>query len=77
MCNLSWNGFGSRGGLALADALTQNEALTEIDVSGNRIDGETAEKIVKAASRNDLLQVIRVSAFKLRMLLHAYMYMFD
>ena len=61
VCNLSWNGFGSRGGSAIADALAQNEALTELDVSGNRIDSFSAELIVKAASKNELLTVLRVS----------------
>ena len=49
VCNLSWNGFGSRGGSAMADALAQNEALTELDVSGNRIDSFSAELIVKGS----------------------------
>ena len=61
VCNLAWNGFGPEGGVALADAIVSNEALTELDVSGNRIDSYACELIGKAVARNELIKVLKVS----------------
>ena len=59
--NLSWNGFGPEGGVALADAIHTNGALLELDVSGNRLDCNSAVLIAKALKNNDSLQILRVS----------------
>ena len=60
VCSLAWNGLGTQGGVAIADALIHNEALVELDITGNRIDSYTSETIVKSASKNELLQVLKV-----------------
>lgn len=60
-CNLAWNGLGTIGGVAIADALTANEALTNLDISGNRIDSHATELIGKALAKNDLIKVLKVS----------------
>ena len=36
-CDLSWNGFGHIGGIAIGDALMTNETLEYLDISGNRL----------------------------------------
>ena len=57
---MSWNGFGPEGGAALADAIATNEALIELDISGNRLDIQSALLIAKAISTNEQLQILRV-----------------
>ena len=59
-CNLAWNGFGEEGGRAIADALAQQESLTELDISGNRISGDAAFLIAKALKTNEELRTLKV-----------------
>ena len=61
MCNLSWNGLDLRGGLAIADAMTSNQSLLELDISGNRLTQEIANKFAKVLTTNDTIRVLRVS----------------
>ena len=60
-CNISWNGFGPEGGAAVAEAMVTNNALFELDVSGNRLTKDTAMKMTRVISSNDNIQIIRVS----------------
>lgn len=59
--NLSWNGFGAEGGVAIADALVTNNSLQEIDISGNRLNAECAVRTAKAITCNDNIRILRVS----------------
>ena len=59
-CDLSWNGFGPKGGAAIADALSTNESLQELSISGNRLDVESAILIAKALKKNEELKVLKV-----------------
>ena len=60
VCRLAWNGFGTEGGLALADALAAHESLFELDISGNRLTLPVANKMAQALSTNDTLKILRV-----------------
>ena len=59
--NLSWNGFGLEGAIALGEALKVNNVLEEIDVSSNRINTEGA--VCLAKGRKKLLFVVTFSVF--------------
>ena len=61
VCNISWNGFGPEGGAAMGEALASNNSLLEIDVSGNRLNSDSAVKMARTVSSNDNLRAIRVS----------------
>ena len=61
VCNISWNGFGPEGGAAIGEALSSNNSLLEIDVSGNRLNSDSAVKMARTVSSNDNLRTIRVS----------------
>ena len=64
--NLAWNGFGPEGGVAIADALLVNEALVDVDLTGNRLDGKAAQSLGRVfTSKNETLQVLKV-----RLLIH-------
>lgn len=58
--NLSWNGFGEDGGLAMADALLHNTTLREVDLSSNRLTYSVAVRLSKALSHNETLQQLKV-----------------
>ena len=57
---MSWNGFGPEGGAALADAIATNESLVELDISGNRLDIQSAFLIAKVINDNEQLQILKV-----------------
>ncbi len=59
-CNVSWNGFGPETGAAIADAIANNRALLELDISGNRLDYRAAVAIGRALKRNEELEILRV-----------------
>ena len=59
-CNLAWNGFGPEGGAAIADAIGANDALRELDISGNRLDGHCGFLVAKGMRKNEELQVLKV-----------------
>lgn len=58
--NLSWNGLGQEGGAAVADALMVNQALTELDLTGNRLSLDTAKRMAKVLAGNDTIKILKV-----------------
>lgn len=65
LCNISWNGFGPEGGAAVGEAMVSNNALLELDVSGNRLTADTAMKMARMISSNDNIRTLRVSELSL------------
>lgn len=65
ICDLSWNGFGEDGGLAIADALISNTSIKDIDLSSNRLTLAVAQRLAKALSSNETLEVLKVSMLQL------------
>lgn len=63
MCNIGWNGFGPEGGAAVGEAMVSNNALLELDVSGNRLTVDTAMKMARMISSNDNIRTLRVIRF--------------
>lgn len=61
MLNLSWNGLGEKGGIALADALLANSTLTELNISANRLNYNVAVKFAKILAANEALEVLEVN----------------
>lgn len=59
--NLGWNGFGPEGGAAVAEIISQNDQLQELDISGNRLDINCAGQIAKALRSNETLRTLKVS----------------
>ena len=59
-CSLAWNGFGPESGSAVADAIANNRALLELDISGNRLDYRSALSISRAIKKNEELETLRV-----------------
>lgn len=60
VCNLSWNGFGEDGGLAIADALLSNTTLKDLDISNNRLTYPVAVRLSRALLTNDSLERLKV-----------------
>ncbi|KAK6180809.1 hypothetical protein SNE40_008795 [Patella caerulea] len=60
VCRLAWNGFGPEGGVAMAEALVANQSLIELDLTGNRLNHFSAEKIAKSFKINDTLRILRM-----------------
>lgn len=60
--NLAWNGLSLDGGAAVADALMTNQALLELDLSGNRLGLDTAKRMSKVLTSNDSIRVLKVAA---------------
>jgi Ran GTPase-activating protein (RanGAP) involved in mRNA processing and transport len=61
--DLSWNGLGYEGILALCEALRTNTTLQIINLSNNRINWKAAEILGKTLQRNKTLQAIKVRYF--------------
>jgi Ran GTPase-activating protein (RanGAP) involved in mRNA processing and transport len=61
--DLSWNGLGYEGILALCEALRTNITLQIINLSNNRINWKAAEILGKTLQRNKTLQALKVSYF--------------
>lgn len=59
--DLSWNGFGNEGALAMAETLKFNGTLLELDMSNNRITNEGAAVMSKGLEVNDSLKLLKVS----------------
>lgn len=59
--NLSWNGFGDEGALAMAEALKFNSSVEWIDLSNNRITDEGALVLSKGLEVNDVLKTLMVN----------------
>lgn len=58
--DLSWNGFGNEGVLALGEALKFNSTLLYLDLSSNRVTNEGAGMLCKGLEANDTLKVLKV-----------------
>jgi Ran GTPase-activating protein (RanGAP) involved in mRNA processing and transport len=61
--DLSWNGLGYEGILALCEALRINTTLQIINLSNNRINWKAAEILGITLQRNKTLQALKVSYF--------------
>ena len=59
--DLSCNGFGYEGALAVGELLRRNSTLTEVDLSSNRINWQAMEFIIKGLANNRTLEILRVS----------------
>ena len=59
--NLSWNGFGQDGCLALGQAMKENRTLKELDVASNRLTVTAVGGLMKGIQENDGLLILRVS----------------
>lgn len=61
--DLSWNGFGFEGCVALGDMLARNRTLKELDISSNRIHPPALLEVSRGLARNKTLQVLKVGVF--------------
>lgn len=69
--DLSWNGFGNEGALALGEALKFNNTLVHLDLNNNRITDEGASLLCKGLEANDTLRVLQVGGMDLKTLLYS------
>lgn len=60
--NLSWNGFGNEGALALGEALKFNNTLVHLNLNNNRITNEGVGLLCRGLEHNDTLQILQVGA---------------
>lgn len=60
--DLSWNGFGNEGALALGEALKFNNTLVYLDLNNNRITNEGVGMLCKGLEANDTLRSLMVGA---------------
>ena len=58
--NLSWNGFGFEGSVAIGDMLTMNSTLLSLDISSNRINPPAVMELMRGLTRNKVLQHLKV-----------------
>lgn len=58
--DLSWNGFGNEGALALGEALKFNNTLVYLDLSNNRIGDEGVGMLCRGLEANDTLRTLKV-----------------
>lgn len=58
--DLSWNGFGNEGALALGEALKFNNTLVYLDLSNNRISDEGVGMLCRGLETNDTLRTLKV-----------------
>lgn len=59
--DLSWNGFGNEGALALGEALKFNNTLVYLDLGNNRITNEGVGMLCRGLEANDTLRTLKVS----------------
>lgn len=59
--NLSWNGFGFEGCVALAEMLESNNILTELDLTNNRIHPPALIALIRGLAQNKTLRSLNVS----------------
>lgn len=60
--DLSWNGFGNEGALALGEALKFNNTLVHLNLNNNRITNEGVGMLCRGLEHNDTLQLLQVGA---------------
>lgn len=58
--DLSWNGFGNEGALALGEALKFNNTLVFLNLSNNRISDEGVGMLCRGLETNDTLRTLKV-----------------
>ncbi|XP_076466162.1 uncharacterized protein LOC143297630 [Babylonia areolata] len=58
--DLSWNGLGYQGAVAIAKSLKKNETLQELDLSHNNINWKGALILSSAVAKNATLRVLRI-----------------
>ena len=61
--NLSWNGFGNEGAVALGKALAHNVMLEELDIRCNRIDPPGIASLFACFKDNNTLKKLNVFFF--------------
>ena len=61
--NLSWNGFGDDGALAISKSLETNNFIDHLNLSSNRIGYDSCIGLAKALRCNTSLKVLSVSLF--------------
>lgn len=58
--NLSWNGFGLEGSLALENVFKENMSLKCIDLSNNRINWDGMVYLARGLRKNNMLRILKV-----------------
>ncbi len=58
--DLSWNGFGNEGALAMGEALKFNNTLVHLNLSNNRLTNEGVGMLCRGLEFNDTLRVLLV-----------------
>ena len=58
--DLSWNGFGNEGALAMGEALKFNNSLVHLNLNNNRLTNEGVGMLCKGLEANDTLRVLLV-----------------
>lgn len=58
--DLSWNGFGNDGALAIGEALKFNNTLVHLNLNNNRLTNEGVSMLCRGLEYNDTLQVLLV-----------------
>lgn len=58
--DLSWNGFGNEGALAMGEALKFNSTLVYLNLNNNRLTNEGVAMMCKGLEFNDTLRVLLV-----------------
>lgn len=58
--DLSWNGFGNEGALAMGEALKFNNTLVHLNLNNNRLTNEGVGMLCKGLEFNDTLRVLLV-----------------
>ena len=61
--NISWNGLGKEGCIALAKSLPTNDTLVDLDITCNRIDLVGLPFLLHGLVRNTGLEHLNVSLF--------------
>lgn len=58
--DLSWNGFGNEGALAMGEALKFNNTLVHLNLNNNRLTNEGVAMLCRGLEFNDTLRVLLV-----------------
>lgn len=58
--DLSWNGFGNEGALAMGEALKYNNSLVHLNFNNNCITNEGVSMLCRGLEYNDTLRVLLV-----------------
>lgn len=58
--DLSWNGFGNEGALAMGEALKFNNTLVHLNLNNNHLTNEGVGMLCRGLEFNDTLRVLKV-----------------